>query len=128
VPAAKQVDTCQLSLYAFVPTLIIGLLIGLLHNYIKNNVMIKGKSVADIMLGSGSTGRSKKILENIITGKGANLIGSQSYWLRKLNDEAGMQESNVHVAVNMAGNFGKERPDKIAVRKRLICLLLYHFN
>ncbi len=57
---------------------------------------------------SGSTNRSKRILEKLIKQKEAKLINSKVYWLMRPNDESKMNESNVNVAVEMANIFGNQ--------------------
>ncbi len=64
------------------------------------------KNVVAITLGSGSTGRAKRLLDQAITKRNANLIESKEFWLMKPNDEARMDESNVDVATDMAEDLG----------------------
>jgi len=77
----------------------------------KNRDVLRDKPAVAITLGSGSTSRSKRMLEDYINGTGASLLGSQTYWLMRPNDETRMDESNIDVAVDLANRFG----DKIGV-------------
>lgn len=71
-------------------------------NFIKEQVVLEGKKVVAITLGSGSTGNSQKALENLIIKRKGNLIDSRSLWLLKPNDESRMEESNIKVSISMA--------------------------
>ncbi|MCB0632902.1 MAG: hypothetical protein R2824_34145 [Saprospiraceae bacterium] len=74
---------------------------------------LAGKPVVAITLGSGSTYRSKRILEARIQQKQANLIDSETYWLMRPNDEERMDERNVAVAVDMAHRLGRKVAGKL---------------
>ena len=63
------------------------------------------KAAIAITLGSGSTSRSKRMLEDYINGTGAELIASRTYWLLRPNDESRMDESNVAVACDRVYDF-----------------------
>ena len=52
-----------------------------------------------ITLGSGSTTRSKRLLEAALREKGTRLLASETYWLLRPNDESRMEEPNVQVAL-----------------------------
>ena len=69
------------------------------------NVVIKNKNVVAITLGAGSTERSKTVFEKLIKHAGANLIGSQTYWLWKPNDESQPAKPNVKIKIEMAWQF-----------------------
>jgi hypothetical protein len=71
-------------------------------NFIKEQVILEGKSVLAITLGSGSTGNSQKSLEDLIIKMKGNLINSHSLWLFKPNDKLRMKESNIKVSISMA--------------------------
>lgn len=80
-----------------------------IRDHIKNNGYLQGKKVVAITLGSGSTKRSQRMLENLIEEKQATLIDSRVFWLMKPNDESITgQRSNIKRAVEMANAFGKE--------------------
>ena len=79
-----------------------------MKNFIKNHNALNTKPIVAITLGSGSTERAQRILENLIKEKGGNLLASKSFWLLRPNDQTRMEESNVVVAVEMAKAFGKE--------------------
>ena len=76
--------------------------------HIKDNPALQGKPAVAITLGAGSTGRSQRLLEQALQQRGVRLLGSQSYWLLRPNDESRMEESNVEVATDMARHFGRE--------------------
>jgi hypothetical protein len=84
-----------------------------IRDFIVNHKHLEGANVAAITLGSGATERSQRVLEGVIRQKGANLLGSETYWLMKPNDENRMSESNVYVAVDMARTFGDEIATKM---------------
>lgn len=75
--------------------------------FIKNSKHLIGKNVVAITLGSGSTARAKRKLEEAIKDKNANLLGSKTYWLLKPNDEKRMDEKNTAVANDLAKLFGE---------------------
>ena len=108
IASAKNLEDEQFDLYVFCANTYNWTPDWALSNYIKKHGQLKGKNVVAITLGSGSTNRSKRILENLIKLKEANLIDSKVFWLMRPNDESKMNESNVKVAVEMANNFGKQ--------------------
>lgn len=73
-----------------------------------------GKPVVAITLGAGSTEISQRLLEEIIKGKHAELLGSRSFWIMRPNDEARTEESNIAVAVSMAREWGRSLGEAIA--------------
>lgn len=84
-----------------------------IRNYIKGVDYLKGKRVVAITLGSGSTKRSQRILEDLLQEKQALLVDSRSFWLMKPNDPSHSKSSNIKVAVEMANTFGKEIAENI---------------
>ena len=84
-----------------------------ISGFIKKTDQLEEKQVAAITLGSGSTQRAKRILEDLIEDKEAHLLGSRTYWLMRPNDETRLEESNVKVAVEMATDFGVEMAQKL---------------
>jgi hypothetical protein len=81
--------------------------------FIKKNIVLKDKNVVAITVGGSDTKRAKRILEDIIKENGGILVGSETYWLLKPNDESRMKESNIKIAVEMAEKFGGEIIEKI---------------
>ncbi|NET31068.1 MAG: hypothetical protein F6K19_03590 [Cyanothece sp. SIO1E1] len=75
-------------------------------NFIENRKDLYQKPVVAITLGSGSTARAQRILEQKILKQQAELIHSVSYWLMRPNDESRLDESNVEVAKDMAHKLG----------------------
>lgn len=88
-----------------------------ISNYIKKSNDLKGKHVAAITLGSGSTARSKRIFEDILKQQEVHLIASKTFWLLKPNDESRTKESNVEVAKEMSKNFGMEIANDIGSKR-----------
>lgn len=88
-----------------------------LSNFIKNHQGLKEKKVVALTLGSGSTKRSKRILENLIKQKEAMLVSSKVFWLLKPNDESRIKESNVKVAVEMAAIYGNNTAQYLKDKK-----------
>jgi flavorubredoxin len=74
--------------------------------FIANYPDLVNQDVVAITLGSGSTARAKRLLDEAITKRNANLIESKEFWLLKPNDEERMEESNVDVATDMAQDLG----------------------
>lgn len=105
VSAAKQIDASQYNLYVFCANTYNWSPDWAITGFIKKNVSLKNKNVVAITLGGGSTERSKTVFEKLIKEQGADLIGSQTYWLWRPNDESQPTKSNVKVAVEMAGQF-----------------------
>ncbi len=77
-------------------------------NFINQQVVLKGKSVVAITVGSGSTAAAQKALEKLILDRGGQLLDSRSLWLLKPNDESRPKESNVTVSVSMAYTWGEQ--------------------
>lgn len=77
-------------------------------NFIKSHKNLSGKKVIAITLGSGSTERSQRKLEEVLKEKKVNLLDSKSYWLLRPNDETRMKEKNTAVANDMAKTFGEK--------------------
>ncbi len=75
---------------------------------IRSASYLKGKPAAAITLGSGSTARSKRLLEELIRGREALLIRSETYWLMKPNDESRPGVPNTQVAREKARHMGQE--------------------
>lgn len=78
------------------------------RKFIRKSDALKGQSVVAFTVGSGSTQRAQRLLEEELKGKNANLLNSISLWLMRPNDESRIEESNVAVAVDMARTIGKE--------------------
>jgi hypothetical protein len=74
---------------------------------IKRYPHLQNKKVVAITLGSGSTSRAKRIVEEAIMGRKAILIGSETYWLLRPNDEKRIKEKNNRIATDMAKHFGR---------------------
>ena len=75
---------------------------------IRSASYLRGKPAAAITLGSGSTGRSQRLLEELLLEKGAKLIRSETYWLMKPNDESRPGVPNTQVAREAAFRMGHE--------------------
>lgn len=84
-----------------------------IRDHIKNIDYLQRKNVVAITLGSGSTKRSQRLLEELIKQKEAVLIDSRVFWLMKPNTESKTKRSNSKIAVEMANNFGKEVAERI---------------
>lgn len=108
VSSLKNMDTVHFNLYVFCANTYNWAPDWAVSNYVKNNKNLKGKNVATITLGSGSTERAKRILEDMVRQKQANLIDSRTFWLLRPNDESRSKESNVQVALEMAKDYGKQ--------------------
>ncbi|MTB51341.1 hypothetical protein [Lewinella sp. W8] len=70
--------------------------------FIRQSAPIAGKPVMAITLGSGSTARAQRRLEQKIQEAGGVLLESKSLWLWRPNDEHRMEEENVTVACDLA--------------------------
>lgn len=68
---------------------------------------LQGKRVLAIALGSGSTARAQRLLEEVLQAREVNLLDSRSLWLMRPNDENRMEEKNVDVAVSIAKMWAK---------------------
>lgn len=90
-----------------------------IKDHIKNSQYLDKKNAVAITLGSGSTKRSKRMLEEMIREKNAILIDSRSFWLMKPNDESNNTgKSNIKTAVSMANTFGKEVAENLKKEKQ----------
>jgi hypothetical protein len=70
--------------------------------FIRTEAPIAGKPVMAITLGSGSTARAQRRLEEKINQAGGLLLNSKSLWLWRPNDDQRMEEENVVVACDLA--------------------------
>ncbi|GAA4273387.1 hypothetical protein GCM10022258_26810 [Aquimarina gracilis] len=116
VAAAKKIEE-SFDLYVFCANTYNWAPDKAIRNYIKNSTDLEGQRVVAITLGSGSTKRSQRMLEALITQKKATLIDSKTFWLMKPNDESKTKRSNRKIALEMANNFGKEIADRIRNEK-----------
>lgn len=76
--------------------------------YLKEHPNLQGKHVVAITLGSGSTARAERLLEEALIEKGAMLLDSNVFWLMRPNDESTEGISNVAMATTKAAIWGKE--------------------
>ncbi|PKV50172.1 hypothetical protein ATE84_2222 [Aquimarina sp. MAR_2010_214] len=113
VAAAKNFEKEFFDLYVFCANTYNWTPDKAIRNHIKNNDHIQGKHVVAITLGSGSTKRSQRLLEDLIKQKEAVLIDSRTFWLMKPNIESNSKRSNSKIAVEMAKTFGIEIAEKI---------------
>jgi hypothetical protein len=113
VAAAKKFEKEPFDLYVFCANTYNWAPDKAIRNHIKNNDNIRGEHVVAITLGSGSTTRSQRLLEDLIKQKEAILIDSRTFWLMKPNTESKTKRSNSKIAVEMANNFGKEVAERI---------------
>lgn len=67
---------------------------------VQRDDLIRAKPVVAITLGSGSTKRSKRLLEELIRAQEGQLIGSETYWLMRPNDETVDDRSNTQIALD----------------------------
>lgn len=79
-----------------------------IKHFIQRCSELQDRPIAAMTLGSGSTTRAQRLLEQAILESGNKLIGSQKLWLLRPNDEERIKESNVEVARDMAGEWAKE--------------------
>jgi hypothetical protein len=78
-----------------------------LRRFIRNYPGLMGKNVVAITLGSGSTKRAKRILEQTIKARDAILLDSKTYWLLRPNEENQSGNKNTEVANDLAEAFGE---------------------
>ena len=72
---------------------------------------LSGKSTAAIMLGSGSTARAQRLLEEKLEDSGAEVLAVRSLWLMRPNDEERIEEGNVSIALDIAEEWIKGLAD-----------------
>lgn len=108
VKAAKKRSNTKFSLYVFCANTYNWSPDWSITSFIKKDIVIKGKNVAALTLGGGSTRRAQRLFENEIIERGGVLLGSRAYWLWRPNDDSRLKESNVKIAVEIAEKFGKE--------------------
>ncbi|MGB5368859.1 MAG: hypothetical protein WBN18_00390, partial [Flavobacteriaceae bacterium] len=77
-------------------------------NYIKKHKGLHGKNAVAITLGSGSTGKSQRSMEEMLGAKDVRLLDSRSFWLLRPNDENDPKAPNVQVAKEQAGLLAKK--------------------
>ena len=82
------------------------------RNFIEAASWLEGRPVVAITLGSGATGRSCRLLKEVLQGRRVKLLDARTFWLLRPNDESRMEESNVEVARDLvrtwAENMGKK--------------------
>ncbi len=113
VAAVKNVEEEPFDLYVFCANTYNWAPDKAIRNHIKNSNYLQGKKVVAITLGSGSTKRSQRMLEELIEQKQATLIDSKVFWLMKPNEETKTKRSNIKIAVEMANTFGKQIAENI---------------
>ena len=79
-----------------------------LTKFIKGHPKLDEAKVVALTVGAGATMRAQRKLEWHLSDQGADLMGSEMYWLLKPNDENRMQDENVKLASDKAHNFGKK--------------------
>lgn len=114
VAAAKNFEKEFFDLYVFCANTYNWAPDKAIRDHIKNIDYLQGKHVVAITLGSGSTKRSQRLLEELIKQKEATLIDSRTFWLMKPNTESKTKRSNSKIAVEMANNFGREIAERIS--------------
>ncbi len=77
-------------------------------SFAKNAAFGENQPVVAITLGSGSTSRAQRLLENRLTARKIRLIGSRSLWLMRPNDESRMEEKNTVVACSLTEAWARE--------------------
>jgi len=120
VTATADLETENFNLYIFCANTYNWNPDKVISQYIKTHKNLKNKRVVAITLGSGSTKRSQRILEQIITKKEAKLISSKAFWLLKPNGESNTDESNVTTAIEMAYTLGAQTAQSLQNKNEII--------
>lgn len=106
VKAADEIMTDQIDLFVFCANTYNWAPDWGIKGYIANRIHLKDKNVVAITLGSGSTNRASRLLEELIIGQGAHLLKSKQYWLMRPNNESIKGKSNVEIANEQAFQLG----------------------
>ena len=106
VKAAEDLPTDQFDLFVFCANTYNWAPDWAVKGFIDRCPDIENSPVAAITLGSGSTGRSKRLLEEAIHENGGQLLNSETWWLMRPNDESRLEERNVNVATDLAEDLG----------------------
>ncbi|WP_445384584.1 hypothetical protein ACT6NV_11450 [Robiginitalea sp. IMCC44478] len=69
---------------------------------------LAGRSVVPVILGSGSTARSGRVLRELLQQQGANIVQTTDFWLMRPNDEARTDLGNVAVAKLKTAELARE--------------------
>lgn len=80
----------------------------LVTNYIEDRPNLENRNIIGITLGSGSTGRAKRLLEKAIKSRNSNLLDSKTYWLLRPNDDDRIKDKNTEVANDLVKAWAKE--------------------
>lgn len=64
--------------------------------------------------GLGATGRSERVLGEALRATGAQVLGTQSYWIMRPNDERRLKEPNRRVALDRAAAFAHKAAAVVA--------------
>jgi hypothetical protein len=67
---------------------------------------LDGMAVVGLIGGAGSTGRAQRVLKAALDRTGATVLGAQSFWLWRPNDESRLSERNRAVALDRAKRMG----------------------
>jgi hypothetical protein len=113
VAATKQLADSTVNLYVLCANTYNWAPDWAINRYVKSHSLLANKKVVAITLGGGTTARSKKLFENIIMSKNANLIDSKTFWLWRPNDESRMNEKNTKVIIDIVKQWVKEIISKI---------------
>lgn len=81
--------------------------------FVKKHPELKGKPVAALTIGSGSTKESKAAFDRLLKEKGTDLVDSRTLWLMRPNDESRVKEPNVQVAISMTQQWAEELAKKL---------------
>ena len=74
---------------------------------------LAGRPVVPVILGSGSTARSGRVLRELLQQKGASIVQTTDFWLMRPNDETRTDLGNVAVARLMAAELARESLSKM---------------
>lgn len=106
VADAKKVQDTSFALYVFCANTYNWAPDRPISRFIRDCSYLRGKATVAITLGSGSTQRSKHLMEQMLREKGVRIIASKTYWLMRPNEEGDTGTSNVALAEEKARNLG----------------------
>ncbi|MBT8184185.1 MAG: hypothetical protein KJN76_05050 [Eudoraea sp.] len=114
VRAADQINADETDLFVFCANTYNWAPDRGIKNFITSAAALKEKPVVAITLGSGSTARASRLLEELITSQGGQLLSSKQYWLMRPNDEGVADKSNIAIAKEQVFLLGTEIATKLS--------------
>lgn len=93
-----------------------------ISGFVRRYPDLVAKPTVAMTLGSGSTARSQRLLEERLRKRNAVILDSRTYWLMRPNDENRMEAANTQVAQDQVYAWGREIGQRLHVSRTPRCL------